>query len=139
MAYFGNPYVANPYPSIQPSVQPTFQYQPPQQNSITKVDGPTEAMNRFLMKYSNQLMPGFVSEPMFDVNGNQFYTLSVEADGRRNLETFDFQPHIEQIADPTIDMVSRSEFNELVDKVNQLMDGSNGILGSVPTESTTTE
>ena len=44
------------------------------------------------MKYSNQLMPGFVSEPMFDVNGNQFYTLSVEADGRRNLETFDFQP-----------------------------------------------
>lgn len=62
--------------------QPAPSYGTAQQLGVTKVDGADEAMSRFLIKYGNQLVPGFSSEPLFDVNGSQFYTLSVEPDGR---------------------------------------------------------
>lgn len=107
------------------------QQQLPQQQMTTpqqeKVGSPEEAMNRFLMRYpASMLMPGFISEPLFNVNGRQFHTLSIEADGSRNLETFDYQPHVE--AAPVNDGVTRKEFQELVDKVNRLSGGvSNGI------------
>lgn len=126
-------------PQITPYQQQLMQQQPlqimqqtPQVEQI-KVDGPQEAMNRFLMRYpANMLVPGFISEALFDVNGKQFHTLSVEMDGRRNLETFDYQPHVEPTQAPGA--VSRAEFDALADKVNQLIGGSNGIHEPVPAE-----
>lgn len=99
--------------------------QPVQQTAQIKVDGPQEAMNRFLMRYpANMLIPGFISEPLFDVNGRQFHTLSIEMDGRRNLETFDFKLHEEPIQ---AQGVTRAEFDALVDKVNKIIEAGNGI------------
>jgi len=86
--------VTSPMPNTQPvAAQP----QTPQQawNSV-KVDGLQEAMNRFLMHYpANMLVPGFVSEPLFDIDGRHFYTLSIEQDGRRNPERFRYEPDFE--------------------------------------------
>lgn len=92
-----------------------------------KVGSPEEAMNRFLMRYpASMLVPGFISDALFNVNGRQFHTLSIEADGSRNLETFNYQPDIETT--PVDNSVTRKEFQELVDKVNRLSGGvGNGI------------
>lgn len=107
-------------------------------NSV-KVDGPTEAMNRFLMHYpASMLMPGFTSDALFDINGRQFHTLSIEQDGRRNLETFDYSPHIEQtpISIDGADFVSRAEFDEFTRKVNAALGAINGIHGPVQAAAT---
>ena len=81
------------------------------------------------------LVPGFISDALFNVNGRQFHTLSIEADGSRNLETFDYHPHVETT--PINNSVTRQEFQELVDKVNRLSGGiSNGI--SEPVQAATT-
>jgi hypothetical protein len=133
----------NPYQNLYGTQQlPTAvgAYQPPQPVGTqaqpampVKVDGPAEAMNRFLIQYpASQLVPGFVSDPLFDVNGRQFHTLSIEADGHRNLETFDFEKHIEiPISGTPDDYIQRAEFDELVSKVNSIMGGQNGVHGPV--------
>lgn len=125
--------------SAQQGMQQPFIHRQTQQGITVKVDGPTEAMNRFLMSTpAVQLVPGFISDALFDINGRQFYTLSVEHDGRRNLETFDYTPHVEQ--EPvTIDgaeFVSRQEFDEYVAKVNAVLGALNGISGSVQAAAT---
>lgn len=135
-----NPYLSNQYtqglmPQMLPQ-QPVPLSQLQQQQTRILVDGPTEAMNRFLMMYpASMLVPGFISGELFDVNGKQFHTLSIEPDGRRNLETFDYKPHVEQnparMTAP--EYVERSEFQLLADKVNQLIEGGdNGVHESVP-------
>ncbi len=105
----------------------------PQQQSV-KVDGPAEAMNRFLMRYpANMLTPGFVSDPLFDINGRQFHTLSIEHDGRRNLETFDFVKHVdEQVSIDGAQFVSRKEYDDFVAKVSAALGAINdGLHGPV--------
>lgn len=143
---WNNPYLAqNPYQPVIPS-QTTQPYQQqaqsvqPYQQSVLQqsrmlVDGPTEAMNRFLMRYpANMLIPGFVSDALFDVNGHQFHTLSIESDGRRNLETFDFQPHVEEqpVEINGVEFASKKEFDELAAKVNAVMEVVNGLHEPVP-------
>lgn len=102
-------------------------------------------MNRFLMMYpANQLVYGFVSDELFDVNGRQFYVLSVEADGRRNLETFDFTKHVEQpVVQETGDFVSRSEYEsfvseykDFVSSMNNSLEALNGVYESVSATAT---
>lgn len=142
---WNNPYMTtDPYsmqrvPTSVPQYQPQYQLPQPvgaqaQPIQHVKVDGPAEAMNRFLIQYpANQLVPGFVSDPLFDVNGRQFHTLSIEADGHRSLETFDFKKHVEIPISATSpdDYIQRKEFDDLVSKVNSIMGGQNGIHGPV--------
>lgn len=100
-----------------------------------KVDGPNEAMNRFLMHYpANQLMPNFISEPLFDINGRQFHVLSIEADGRRNLETFDYSLHEDEqkVQINGAEFASKREFDELARKVYAVMEVVNGLHAAVP-------
>lgn len=128
---YQNPYLTNPYlqqaimpPAMQQIQSPVMQQQA---GASIRVSGRDEAMNRFLMMYpANMLVPGFISEALFDINGKQFHALSIEADGSRNLETFDYQIHVDQPASVP-DYVSRDEFQGLVDRINQLTGGSNGI------------
>lgn len=135
---WNNPYPTNPYNSfnVQPSIQPPMPYQPQQSvNGVIKVDGPAEAMNRFLMRYpENMLVPGFTTpDPLFDVNGRNFYALSIETDGRRNLETFDYFPH-EQMQKVTINGVtfaSQAEYDEFLAKVKAVIGEIDGIHGPV--------
>lgn len=154
---WNNQYLSqNPYQPVVPSVTyPNIaqQYQQvPTQGQATqgqgaqfqpdpvKVDGPTEAMNRFLMRYSNMLVPGFISEPTFDVNGRQFYVLSVEQNGRRNLETFDYVPHVEEkpVEIDGAQFVSKQEYDQFVAKVSAALEAiNNGIHG--PVQGRTTE
>ena len=128
-----------------PTNATTLPYQMPQavqpyQQSVQQqprvlVDGPSEAMNRFLMRYpANVLVPGFVSDALFDVNGRQFHTLSIESDGRRNLETFDFFPHVEEqpVEINGVEFASKKEFDELAAKVNAVMEVVNGLHEPVP-------
>lgn len=131
---YQNPYLANPYMQqavIPPVMQQMIQQQPalqqPQQAGV-RVSGRDEAMNRLLMMYpANMLVPGFISEALFDIDGRHFHALSIEADGRRNLETFSYQldTPVQQIAGS--DYVSRAEFQELVNKINQMTGDDNGI------------
>ena len=137
-----NPYLSNQYAQgLMPQMLPQQSVplsQVPQQQTRILVDGPAEAMNRFLMMYpASMLVPGFISSELFDINGKQFYALSVEPDGKRNLETFDYKPHVEQdhTHAATPEYVERSEFQNLVDKVdkmNHLIEGGdNGVHESV--------
>lgn len=127
---YQNPYLTNSYmqqaivpPAMQQIQAPVMQQQA---GASIRVSGRDEAMNRFLMMYpASMLVPGFISEALFDINGKQFHALSIEADGSRNLETFDYQIHVDQQAGP--DYVSRAEFQGLVDRINQLTGGSDGI------------
>ena len=136
-----------PYPTYQPwqgqytTQFPTYQapqmvqpYQHPW-NSV-KVDGADEAMNRFLMHYpASMLVPGFVSDPLFDINGRQFHALSIEQDGRRNLETFDYKPHVEE--QPVVindsQWVSVEDFEDFVNKTEIALEElrNRGVHGSV--------
>ena len=125
-----NPYVPQQFQQFQQQT-PTTQYAMPYQQQgfgSIKVDGPTEAMNRFLMHYpANMLVPGFVSEPLFDVNG------SVEMDGRRKLETFDFSRHEDKpVQIDGAQFVSRQEFDEFAAKVNAVLGAQNGVYGPIP-------
>jgi hypothetical protein len=131
----GNPYLTNPYlplynqgqPVMPQAQQPALQQQ--QAGVSIKVSGREEAMNRLLIMYpANMLVPGFISEALFDVNGRQFHTLSIEADGSRNLETFDYTPHVEP-AKPQ-DYVTHAELEALLSK---LIGENDGIHEPVPT------
>ena len=130
---FQNPYMSNPYMQqaiVPPAMQQMIQQQAPamQQQAGVRVSGRDEAMNRLLMMYpANMLVPGFISEALFDVNGKQFHTLSIEADGSRNLETFDYTPHVEP-AKPQ-DYVTHAELEALLSK---LMGENDGIHEPVP-------
>lgn len=126
---------ATTLPYQMPQVAQPYQ-QSVQQQPRVLVDGPNEAMNRFLMRYpANVLVPGFVSDALFDVNGRQFHTLSIESDGRRNLETFDFFPHVEEqpVEINGVEFASKKEFDELAAKVNAVMEVVNGLHEPVPT------
>lgn len=128
-----NPYLPQ-YNQGQPLQQMVQPYQQPTQQRVL-VDGPTEAMNRFLMRYpANQLVPGFISDELFDVNGRQFHVLSVEADGRRNLETFDYKLHVEQqpVQIDGAQFVSKQEYDQFVAKVSAALEAINGVHESVP-------
>jgi hypothetical protein len=127
-----NPYLPqyNQGQPVQPMMQP---YQQPTQQKVL-VDGPTEAMNRFLMRYpANQLVPGFISDELFDVNGRQFHVLSVETDGRRNLETFDYKLHVEQqpVQIDGAQFVSKQEYDQFVAKVSAALEAINGVHAAV--------
>lgn len=132
---YQNPYLTNPYMQqaiVPPVVQQMLQQQQPpvmqqQAGGSVRVSGRDEAMNRLLMMYpANMLAPGFISDPLFDIDGRHFHTLSIEQDGTRSLETFAYHPDNPEQAKPQ-DYVSRSEFQGLVDRFNQLIGGSNGI------------
>jgi hypothetical protein len=132
---YGNPYIATPYmqQAVVPPVAPPVTQQEPQQPAVqrqqsVRVSGREEAMSRFLMMYpAYMLVPGFISEALFDVNGRQFHTLSIEADNSRNLETFDYKPHVEP-AKPQ-DYVTHAELEALLTK---LMGENDGIHEPVP-------
>lgn len=139
-----NPYSYHSQGYATPQYQQQMQYQQNAQQGASKVDGPAEAMNRFLMQYPAQsLVPGFVSwPPLFDVNGRQFYTLSIEPDGRRNLETFDYAPHsqAQQVVIDGVTFASRDELDEFCAKVsiaNSMIGRQNGVLGPVPAATAT--
>lgn len=122
-----NPYMSNPYMQqaiVPPVAQQESQQQPVmQRQQSVRVSGREEAMSRFLMMYpAYMLVPGFISDALFDVNGRQFHTLSIEADNSRNLETFDYKPHVEP-AKPQ-DYVTHAELEALLSK---LMGDNNGI------------
>jgi len=117
-----------------------MQYQQSQQGSYghSKImaDGAVEAQNRLLMMYQpNQLVPGFVSDTVWDVNGRQFYALSIENDGRRNFETFDYSKHEDSrpIQIDGAQFVSRQEYDEFVAKVSAALEVINGVRAAVPT------
>lgn len=128
-----NPYLPQ-YNQSQPVQQMVQPYQQLTQQRVL-VDGPTEAMNRFLMRYpANQLVPGFISDELFDVNGRQFHVLSVETDGRRNLETFDYKLHVEQqpVQIDGAQFVSKQEYDQFVAKVSAALEAINGVHAAVP-------
>lgn len=130
-----NPYMTNPYmqqvivpPAVQQMQQQQQQLMMQQQTSNVRVSGRDEAMNRLLMMYpANMLVPGFISEAVFDIDGRHFHALSIEADGSRNLETFSYKLDMS----PGSDYVSRTEFDELVNKINRMTGGTDGISQSV--------
>lgn len=136
---YQNPYLTNPYmqqaivqPVMQQTQMPALQQQ--QAGSSIRVSGRDEAMNRFLMMYpANMLVPGFISDALFDIDGRHFHALSIESDGSRNLETFAYQ-----IETPgSTDYVSRAEFQSLVDRFNQMTGDNNGIHEPVPAAAAT--
>lgn len=126
---WANPYsTTNPYGQspILPTVQP---YQQPM-NGITKVNGRDSALQY-------QLPPNSTSPALFDNSGTCFYIVSTDGTGTKTVETFDFTPHVEQPVAPS-EYVSRSEFQEMADKVEQLMGVLNGIHEPVQTAAATT-
>ena len=137
MPYPYNPYLQNPYLSQQ-TMLPQQVMLPQQQvtQQQPRVSGRDEAMNRLLMMYpANMLVPGFISEALFDIDGRHFHALSIESDGSRNLETFFYQLD----TSPSPDYVSRTEFDELVSKINRMTGGTDGISQPVQTAATTTD
>lgn len=106
-----------------------------QAGGSVRVSGRDEAMNRLLMMYpSTSLVPGFISEAVFDIDGRHFHALSIEQDGSRNLETFSYQLDMPKQLDANQDYVSRSEFQELVNRLNAMTGGTNGV--SEPVQAT---
>lgn len=135
---YQNPYMTNPYMQqaitspIMQQMQQMQQAPVMQQQAGVRVSGLSEASNRLLMMYpANVLVPGFISDPLFDIDGQHFYTLSIENDGRRNFERFLYR--LDMPDSPNIDnrYVSRSEFQELVSKVEHMRGETNGIPQSV--------
>jgi hypothetical protein len=70
---------------------------------------------------------------VWDINGRQFYTLSVEADGRRNFETFDYAPHSESVKVRIngVEFESQQEFDAFAEKVRAVMGGNDGVHSTV--------
>ena len=136
-----SPYMPTPSPYV-PNVPLNSQAMTPgysggQQYNHGRImaDGPVEAQNRLYTMYQpNQLVPGFVSDTVWDVNGRQFYSLSIENDGRRNFEIFDFAPHKEEshVQIDVAQFVSRREFDEFSAKVNAVLGALNGVHAAVP-------
>ena len=142
-----NPYMQGTYQNYQqvPVQNPSYpmQYQQGQQgiygHSRIMADGAAEAQNRLLMMYQpNQLVPGFVSDTVWDVNGRQFYVLSIENDGRRNFETFDYSKHEDSkpIQIDGAQFVSRQEYDEFVKKVYAALGALDGVHAAVPATAT---
>lgn len=143
-----NPYVpSTTYQNYQqvPVQNPSYpmQYQQSQQGGYghgrIMADGAVEAQNRLLMMYQpNQLVPGFVSDTVWDVNGRQFYALSIENDGRRNFETFDYSKHEDSkpIQIDGAQFVSRQEYDEFVKKVYAALGALDGVHAAVPATAT---
>ena len=133
---WNNPYLQQYQPYQQQANMPTIpQASISQQKSRVLVDGAAEAMNRFLMMYpASMLVPGFVSDELFDINGKQFHVLSIEADGRRNLETFDYKKHEEEkpVTIDGADFVSKREYDQFVAKVSAALEALNGVHAAVP-------
>ena len=137
MMLYQNPYLTNSYmqqaivpPAMQQIQAPVMQQQA---GASIRVSGRDEAMNRFLMMYpASMLVPGFISEALFDIDGRHFHTLSIESDGSRNLETFAYQIETPQPTTGSADYVSRTEFQSLVDRINQMTGGNDGIHEPVP-------
>jgi len=115
-----NPYLANPYVQQMAQVPQVPQQSAmlPQQQGPVRVSGRDEAMNRLLMMYpANMLVPGFTSEPLFDIDGTHFHALSIEADGSRNLETFAYQLETSQLPKPGDEYVTRAELEAMLSKM----------------------
>lgn len=81
---YQNPYMTNPYMQqaitspIMQQMQQMQQAPAMQQQAGVRVSGLSEASNRLLMMYpANVLVPGFISDPLFDIDGQHFYTLSI--------------------------------------------------------------
>ena len=121
----------NPYNQIVPQYVPQPMMQQQQPEGIVRVNGRDSALQY-------QLPPNSMSPALFDNNGKMFYIVSTDGTGAKTVETFDFAPHVEQQTDllSEADFVSRSEFQGLVSKVNQLIGDINGIHGSVPAAAT---
>lgn len=135
---FGGPYQQQAqYPAQWQYPTPQYQtqqYQPRQAGRVT-VEGAAEAMTRFLLMYPPpMLVPGFVSDALFDSNGRNFYALSVEANGHKSLETFDYWPHVEE-PQQAEQYVSRDEYSALARRLAALED-SNGVHAAVPAQPT---
>lgn len=93
-----------------------------------KVSGRDEATNRLLMMYpASVLVPGFTSDALFDIDGRHFHALSIEPDGRRNLETFSYQLDSPPTQQASTDYISRAEFQRLADRINQMTGDTDGI------------
>lgn len=125
---YNNPYLTNPYLPMYNQGQPVM---PQPVNGIIKVNGPQSAMQI-------QLPPNSTSQPMIDSNFDGkhgvFYVVSTDGTGTKTIEYFDFSPHVEQPVTPQQpDYVTRSEFQDLVNRINQMTGGTNGADGSVPT------
>lgn len=124
-----NPYMQQAQQQVAQAVQPAPQpYQ--RQGGRLYVDGPAEAMSRLITMYpAGQLVPGFISIEAWDVNGRQFHVLSVEADGRRNLETFDYFPHADErpVKVDGASFGSQHEFEEFTAKVAAALGAINGV------------
>lgn len=106
------------------------QYQQPV-NGITKVNDRDSAMQY-------QLPPNSMSPALFDKNGQVFYIVSTDGTGTKTVETFDFSPHVEVEAVTNPDQfVSRSEFDRLVARIDEITGATNGIHGPVQAEPTT--
>lgn len=127
---WNNPYVAQYAPPVQP---------PLHTQGVQRVmaDGHVEANNRLLMMYQpSQLIPGFTSDAVWDVNGRQFYALSVESDGRRNFETFDYSKHVDEhpVQIDGAQFVSKQEYDTFVAKVSAALEALNGVRRPVQTQ-----
>ena len=128
-----NPYLANPYLPLysqgQPVMPQAMQYQQPV-NGITQVNGRDSAMQY-------QLPPNSTSPALFDKSGTCFYVVSTDGTGTKSIECFDFTPHKDEVVLPQQrDYVSRQEFDNLVNRVNMLIGGSNGTDGPVQAAAT---
>lgn len=139
---WNNPYMPaqSPYSPNVPlggqSVIPSYPSGQQYNHGRIMADGPVEAQNRLYTMYQpSQLVPGFVSDTVWDVNGRQFYSLSIENDGRRNFETFDFTPHKEEspVQIDGAQFVSRQEYDNFVAKVSAALEAiNNGVHATVP-------
>lgn len=101
------------------------QYQQPV-NGITKVNGRDSAMQY-------QLPPNSMSPALFDKDGTCFYVVSTDGTGTKTVETFDFAPRQEARQADMGQYVSRGEFDDLVSKVDRIINGTNAAVQQQPT------
>lgn len=129
-----NPYLSNPYlnqmqPQIAPPTMPQLQ-QPV--NGAIQVNGRDSAMQY-------QLPPNSTSPALFDTNGKVFYIVTTDGTGTKQIEAFDFSPHVDEApSTPPFQGVSREEFDTLVARVDKIMEAQNGIHGQVQPAATDT-
>lgn len=121
---FNNPYLQQMQQQL--NMQPMLQ-QPI--NGAIQVNDRSSAMQY-------QLPPNSTSPALFDTNGKTFYIVTTDGTGAKTCEAFDYNPHIEDPAPSVSDMVTRAEFQGLVDKVNELIGANNGIHGQVQAAAT---
>lgn len=120
-----NPYLQQPLQTtLQSSTQQwPMQYQPV--NGIVKVNGRDSALQY-------QLPPNSMSPALFDQNGKVFYVVSTDGTGTKNVEVFDFSPHVDEpVKVDGAKFVSRREFDEFTAKVQAAIGALNGTNGPV--------